>query len=172
MNRTHRLHSKLGERGGTQSQSFLFEPASSRLWNASDGAAFRGLLSDVFDLAIIRAAALTATAKASGACTSRSAVLQAAYGSLVGVLDRRQPRRYARCTLSTFAGSGPGGRGHDMSPVPAGESGRGALLYEVRHRSHADLCQVQHRAADRRGLLFRMRATGGRCAGWTTLHLS
>src|SRR5712692_2951275 len=37
---------------------------------------------------------------------SRSAVLQAADGSPVTVLDRRQPRSYARGTFSTFGGSG------------------------------------------------------------------
>src|SRR6266852_2892257 len=38
-------------------------------------------------------------------------MLYTAYGSLVAVLDRGQPRRYARGTLSTFAGSGSGGDG-------------------------------------------------------------
>src|SRR6266852_4836154 len=99
-------------------------------------------------------------------------MLQRIYGSLVAVLDRRQPRSYARGALSTFAGSGPGGRRHDVSPVPAGESGPGAILYEVRHWSHAGMWRVQHGAAAGRVLLFRMRASGDRCAGPTTVHLS
>ena len=64
---------------------------------------------------------------------SRSAVLQAAYGSLMAVLDWRQPRSYALGSRSRFAGSGPGGRRYDVSPVPAGD--RGQDYYEQRYQS-------------------------------------
>jgi len=48
-------------------QSFLFEPASSASGTPRNAQPFAGLLCDVFDPAIIRAAALTATVEAVGA---------------------------------------------------------------------------------------------------------
>src|SRR5206468_9314258 len=107
-------------------QSFLSEPASSACGTLPKAGAFADLLNEVFALVNHRACC---TDSPRGGWRGLQVVLSGTPSCLRfrrSVLDRHQPRSYARYTLSTFAGSGSGARRHDVFPLPAGESSRGA----------------------------------------------